>query len=132
MTHLHLSKQSSSRWIADLLVQEGTESCAKEVEREELGSLGLSRVDGTAERGSAEDRQHLLPIGGQLYHVVVLDELSEGIHRSSPIEYHHAASRLYSDRVFEENVQDFDSRVNSICSSNGRRRSSKKSRWRLT
>ena len=81
MTHLHLSKQISSRWIADLLVQEGTKPGAKEVQREELGSLGLSSVDGTAE-------------GGQLHFVVVLDELSESVHRSSPIKHHHTASRM--------------------------------------
>ena len=86
MTHLHLSKQSSSRWIADLLVQEGTKPGAKEVKCEELGSLCLSSIDGTAEGGNAEE--------GQLHYVVVLDELSEGVHRSSPIKHHHTASRM--------------------------------------
>ena len=125
MTNLHLSEHSASRWVADLLVQERTEPCAQEVQREELCSFNSSRVNGRAKRSCAEHRKELLSRRSQLDDIVVLNEHVKRVHRSSPINHHHAASRLHSKRIIEENMQDFNRSISSICSSNGRRRSGK-------
>ena len=81
MTNLHLSELSASRWVADMLVQEGTESCAQEVQREELCSFGSSRVDGWAKRSCAEHRKEFLSRRSQVDDIVVLNELAKRVHR---------------------------------------------------
>ena len=66
MTNLHLSEHSASRWVADLLVQKGTEPCAQEAQREELCLFSSSRVNGRAKRSYAEHRKELLSRRSQL------------------------------------------------------------------